>query len=366
MPDLKANYDRVVLIALGLIAAVMAFVLAGSAGELKEQALVPLQNVKQEPFVNERDVELLKEDLAAMAESKPWNTSDASPFVSRVYLLKDDRLVDILESGNELFPGISNAWILEHELDYLDPALPEQDPDSDGFTNFEEFTAKTNPRDTASKPAQWTKLRVADVKIEQLQLIFAGRDVKGRASINSVAAASERLTGKAFGPTVAYEPGSGEQSVLKVKKFKPGPGNTLLAYEFDEETTPFRLVGFRTEKRENPSIMGLDGKPTVDEVVFAILESTSGDKTKVELEAGKPQTSPYSLASLVDTRPGGATIQIRTGESFDLGEAPRYKLVDVSVESATIEDLGTGEQHVIPKAAAPPELQPPSEEAQIQ
>ena len=356
MPDFKTHYDRVVLVALGIISAIVAFLLAGSAGQLKDEAVLPPQNTKQEPFVAERAVELLKEDLSAMAESKPWGASEASPFVSRVYLLKDERLVDILESGNELFPGISNAWILEHDLDYLDPALPDQDPDSDGFTNFEEFTAKTNPRDTASKPAEWTKLRVADVKIEQMQLIFTGRDVKGRAMINSVAATSDALTGKPIGPTKTYVAGD----TLIVAKFRPG-----FAVTYEEEKTPFRLGGFRTEERENPRIT-VDGRPKVDIIDFAVLQSSSGDKTEVELEAGKPQTSPYSLASLVDTRPGGATIQIRTGESFPFGDSGRYKLVDVSEENATIEDLGTGEKHVIPRATPAQVPQPAPEVEQPQ
>jgi len=343
MPDLKSNYDRVLLVAAGLIAAAVAAFVATGASTARDEAVLPAGSAKQEAFSSDAAVDMLKADRTALAERKPWSTSEASPFVSRVYLLKDERLVDILESGNELFPGISNAWIVEHELDYLDPGLPEADPDTDGFTNFEEFTAKTNPRDAASKPADWTKLRLGDVKIEQMQLIFTGQDVKGRAMINSVAATSDALTGRPIGPTKTYVPGD----TLIVAKFRPG-----FAVTYEEEKTPFRLSGFRVEKRENPRIT-VDGKPKVDEIVFAILESTSGDGTKVELEAGLPQTSPYSLASLVDTRPGGATMQIRTGESFNLGQSARYKLVDVSEENATMEDLGSGERHVIPKAAMP-------------
>ncbi|MFM8888184.1 MAG: Amuc_1099 family pilus-like system protein, partial [Chthoniobacterales bacterium] len=262
----------------------------------------------------------------------------------------------ILESGNDLFPGISNAWVIEHDLDYLDPGLPEADPDADGFTNFEEFTAKTNPRDAASKPAEWTKLRVNDVKIEQMQLIFTGRDVKGRANINSVAASLDALTGRPIGPTKTYVPGD----TLIVAKFRPG-----FAVTYEEEKTPFQLANFRTENRENPRISMADGKPKIEEIVFAVLKSASGDNATVDLEAGKPQTTPYSLATLQDTKPGGATVQIRIGETFDLGGPARYKLVDVSEENAIIQDLGSGEKHVIPKAAAPaPE--PTPEDAQPQ
>ena len=355
MPDFKSNYDRFLLVFAGLLAAGFSFFVAASAFTARDEAVQPVGESKKEPFGSDPAVDTLKADRNALAERKPWGTSDASPFVSRVYLLKDDRLVDILESGNDLFPGISNAWIIEHDLDYLDPGLPEADPDTDGFTNFEEFTAKTNPRDAASKPAEWTKLRLGDVKIEQMQLIFTGQDVKGRAMINSVAASSDALTGRPIGPTKTYVVGD----TLIVAKFRPG-----YAVTYEEEKTPFRLSGFRTEKRENPRIT-VDGKPKVDEILFAILESTSSDGTKVELEVSLPQTSPYSLASLQDTRPGGTSVQIRTGDSFTLGESARYKLVDVSEEKATIEDLGSGEKHVIPKAAMPaPQAAPEEEQTQ--
>lgn len=356
MPDVKANYDRYLLAALGLIAAATAIIFAFAASDAKSGAILPPPPDKQEPFAADAAVQTLKADRTALAESRAWESdetdekTDASPFVSRVYLLKDDRLVDILESGNDLFPGISNAWILEHDLDYLDAGLPGGDPDSDGFTNFEEFAAKTNPRDAASKPADWSKLRLTDVKIEQMQLIFTGRDFKERAMINSVAASSNELTGKPIGPTKSYAKGD----TLIVAKFRPG-----FAVTYEEEKTPFRLGGFRMEPRKNPRIT-VDGQPKVDEVVFAILESASGDQTKVELEAGKAQTSPYSLASLTDIRPGGSTAQVRIGDAFQVGTSSRYKLVDVTEENATIEDLDTGERHVISRAspAAPTDATP--------
>jgi hypothetical protein len=366
MPDLKSNYDRLLLAGIGLIAAAATFFAASSAFTARDEAVPPQEAAKQEPFASDSAVDTLKADRAALAERKPWNASEASPFVSRIYLLKDDRLVDILESGNDLFPGISNAWLIEHELDYLDPGLPEADPDTDGFTNLEEFTAKTSPRDGSSKPAEWIKLRLGDVKIEQLQLIFTGRDVNNekRAMINSVSASSDELrkASEPIGPTTAYVVGQ----PLQVRKYKIDPlSQRRFTDEFEIDETPFTLAGFKTVNRENPSITTADGKPKIDEILFAVLESKSDDGTIVELEAGKPQTSPYSLATLQDTRLGGTTIQIRIGEAFDLGGPARYKLVDVSEESATIEDLGSGDRYVIPKAAAPPPPATP-EDAQPQ
>jgi len=358
MPDLKSNYDRYLLAALGVLAAAVGILIALSVPDSRDAFILPPAAVDGAAFEPSSEVATLSGDIAAMKEGRTWaeNTNGASALVSRIYLLRDGNLVDILEAGNDLFPGIPNSWVLENQLDYLDASLPERDPDADGFTNLEEHGAKTNPRDSGSKPSEWTKLRLGDVNIEQMQLIFTGRDVKGRASINSVAATSDELTGKPIGPTRTYAQGD----TVIVAKFRPG-----FAVTYEEEKTPFRLAGFRTEMRENPRIT-VDGKPKVDKIDYAVLESTSGDKTSVELEAGKPQTSPYSLASIVDTRPSGATFRVRVGDTFEVGTAARYKLVDVSEEKATIEDLGTGEKHVIPKAA--PETPPDAstDEAQTQ
>lgn len=345
MPYLKKFYDRYLLAAIGLMAAVSLVVISLASSASRQDAAPPLPAKGGVPFTLDQATETLRSDRAALADRRDWRESEngASPFISRVYLLKEGRLVDILESDNDLFPGIPNTWIVEHNLDYLDPSLPQRDPDDDGFTNAEEFTAKTNPRDAASRPEVWTKLRLVNFKNEQLQTIFTGRDVKGkRAMINSVAATSDKLKGKTIGPTRAYAIGE----VIIVVKYRPGYSVT-----YDEERTPFRLKGFRTEERENPRITGADGKPQIDKIVFAILESTSGDGTVVELEARKPKTSPYSLATLMDTRPGGKKMTVRAGGTITLDGEARYKLVDVSEAGAKIENLATKELHSVPKEA---------------
>lgn len=355
MPDLKKYYDRYLLAAAGLVLAGAGVLLAFSSDSAKEAAVMPQASPQQEPFAADEVVEVLRTDRAAMDERRAWSeaTNGASTFVSRVYLLKDGGLVDILESGNELFPGIPNQWILTHGLDYLDAGLPERDPDADGFTNFEEFAAQTNPRDKNSSPEEWTKLRLSDVKIEKLQNIFTGRDEKGRAMINSVAATSDALQGRPIGPTKAYSLGD----TIIVAKYRPG-----YAVTYDVEKTPFKLKEFRVDDRPNPRIT-VDGKPQIDKIEIAILEGTAGDKATIELEAGKPSTSPYSLATLIDTRPGGKSMQVRSGDALTLGKSAKYKLVDVSEETATIEDLATKEQHTVPRAApAAPEATAPSEE----
>lgn len=53
---------------------------------------------------------------------------------------------------------IPNKWWLENHIDPGYEDSPNRDPDGDGFSNLEEFTANTNPNDPKSVPALIAKL----------------------------------------------------------------------------------------------------------------------------------------------------------------------------------------------------------------
>ena len=57
--------------------------------------------------------------------------------------------------------GIPNTWWLENNIDPGYGDSPERDEDKDGFSNREEFEAKTNPKDVNSFPALIDKLQFA-------------------------------------------------------------------------------------------------------------------------------------------------------------------------------------------------------------
>jgi len=83
------------------------------------------------------------------------------------------------------------------------------------------------------------------------------------------------------------------------------------------------------------------------------------------LEQEKPATSPYSKATLLDTRPGGQTWEARAGQSFKLGESESFMLVDVFPDKAIIQRLDSEEKFEVPfDVAAPPPEQPTEPVAQ--
>ncbi|MEM7391355.1 MAG: HYR domain-containing protein, partial [Verrucomicrobiota bacterium] len=85
-----------------------------------------------------------------------WFQVQAVPFSGTVYAVYADPPGD---TGNRLprdtdRDGIWNEWELAHGFNANHPMDAEQDPDADGTTNFEEFSADTNPHDP------WSNLRI--------------------------------------------------------------------------------------------------------------------------------------------------------------------------------------------------------------
>ena len=340
MQQIKAHYDRYLLILAGLVLSGVALLMALNAGELSSRFAPAAVRNEGAPFEADPAVALLASDRNQMQKQQAWQASDGSLFVSRVYLLRDGALVDILESGSELFAGIPNSWILEHNLDYTSASLPENDPDADGFTNREEFEGKTNPKDAASKPALWTKLRLTNSKIDKLRVKFMSLPTGSlkEVSINTISA--ENPT-QLSGSTRFY--GEDEMIVL-AERGDDGKEK--------DKPTPLKFERAEQRKQFNPMTN------VEEEVPVAFLRNTA-DGMEIELQRGEVKDSPYSLATLLDTRSGGQTYELRSGETFKMGEADTYKLVDVKEEKAIIENLQTGERHDVPvqSAARTPEVQ---------
>ena len=70
-------------------------------------------------------------------------------------------LIDLFnENGTPVHPPIPNKWWLRHKIDpsYKDGLA--RDADNDGFSNLEEYRAKTNPSDSEDFPDLISKLKV--------------------------------------------------------------------------------------------------------------------------------------------------------------------------------------------------------------
>ncbi len=61
-------------------------------------------------------------------------------------------------TGDPIHPPIPNLWWIQNRIDPGFADSPKRDPDQDGFSNLEEFNAKTDPNDAKSVPSLIAKL----------------------------------------------------------------------------------------------------------------------------------------------------------------------------------------------------------------
>ena len=139
-----------------------------------------------------RDAELIPKALASLKFDRAWvQAMDGDRavdlftgvplFVSKA---SPDHAVDLYRDA-PVHPPIPNIWWIQNHLDPSFADSASRDPDQDGFSNLEEFSAKTDPNDPNSVPSLVAKLMF--VKPEILTWVLRpGNESEGKFSFNYV------------------------------------------------------------------------------------------------------------------------------------------------------------------------------------
>ena len=98
-------------------------------------------------------------------------------FVSRslVFLPKENEPVQPLNEKQITEDGIEVGWKLKYGFSPEDREVADQDEDQDGFTNKEEYDKKSDPKDPASSPSKWVKVKIASVEVAKMSIGFSGK-----------------------------------------------------------------------------------------------------------------------------------------------------------------------------------------------
>ena len=268
------------------------------------------------PVVSLEKIDAAKDKLAnppvwqPIKENAFGHPERGSLFVSELYWLKDawsapERPVLGTAAHNDSLTGrpIPNTWFMQYGLPLLDPTVPLQDADKDGFTNEDEWRAQTNPTDPASHPPYYTKLFLDKFIQVPFPYIFSGgSDSKAQAiQLDSI---DHRR------PTV----------FIKLGEMVPD--------------TKFKFEKFAYKEALNAATQDVK-----DVSEMTLVDVDTGKKVVLVLNG--IANSPEGYARFIYEWPAPAqAIQVKEGEGFILrpetDENHRYQLIDVNETQARI------------------------------
>ncbi len=224
-------------------------------------------------------------------------------------------------TGPMIHDPIPNTWWLENRLDPGFADSPGRDPDKDGFSNLEEFKAKSNPNDDKSIPSLIAKLKY--IKDESLAWVI----VPGFPSQD--------------GCDFRYENSKSQKIKTDIsRQIKPGENI------FDKPPVANRFKFLRTEVRK---VMNERLKYESD-ITFAVIEDQQVNKKGTVYEFQAPlsdqlfkenlkydRTAIFSLEAL---GMGGKEFKVEEKTAFALppeNEKKDYFAKEVTPDSVTIE-----------------------------
>lgn len=222
-------------------------------------------------------------------------------FVSILLVESEGELVDMSDPNSKpVRPPVSNAWLLEHRLDFLNAGVLRQDPDDDGFTNIEEWEDKTSPKDPDSRPPYADKLRLVGREEEIYKLKFAARPDSERFQVTRM----------------------GTPTWPERKNFYMKVGEI-------SEDEQFRIDSFEEKEVERNGI-------TMDASTLNITYLPK--QTKHQLVKNVEEEVPTYFAVIEFLLEPGQTQRIKEGDAFNLTRDPdtRYRVTKVNEDSAEI------------------------------
>jgi hypothetical protein len=300
MDWIRAHYERALLIAAALLLLLCSMSILRKAINFSEN-FSAIQTAPPPKQANPPAKALELEAASKKLDQPPqWTFSGRSGlFVPEKHFIGNNGTPATLQT-TQVHSPVPNEWFEQFGLPIADADVLEQDPDSDGFTNLDEWQGHSTPTDKNSHPDYVTKLKLRSFTEEPFRLKFDSK-TEDTFIINT---------------TDLKEP----TQFLKI-------GDTIGG-------TKFKIVKYTEKHDTNPATGG--------DVDVSELELEHED-THAQLTLVKERVamSPESVATFVYTWPAGSApqqFQVRKDQQFSLKpqEEIKYKLVDVQPGKAVI------------------------------
>ena len=314
MDWIKAHYDRVALVAAAIFLFICAISIWWSAAQFGNK-LAAQQQAAPPPKAASPPGKAVELDRAAEKLQQPaqWKFGGRSGlFVPEKHFIGSDNLPATLQT-TVVHPPVPNQWFEQFGLPVENADALDEDPDSDGFTNLDEWKGQTNPTDKDSHPDYLTKLSLESATEEPFRFMFSSW----------------------VGDTFAINSIDQSEPTQFLKK-----GDTIRG-------TAFKIVKF-TEKYQ-PNQYGTN----VD--VSELLLEHGATKEQLTLVKENVAMSPESVATFVYSWGGRREFEVRKDQEFSLKplEEIKYKLVDVQSNKAVIINTQKPNQPIEVGPAAP-------------
>lgn len=214
--------------------------------------------------------------------------------------------------------GIPDRIEIALGLNPLDPSDAKGDLDNDGFSNLEEYLAKTDPRDPKSHPAIVSLLRVKELRGKRLPLIFSG--------VNKMPDGKVQLVFNLVGQNA--------------RTFWVREGQRIgdTDYQMDKAEIKF-------EERVNPNMPGI--KARVDVSTAAVKRLSDGKVLTLKIhEVGKNTDVEAVIVLPLDT---SEYTVLENGTFKVRDETYRVVSIDNAATSVVIENTASGQQKIVRK-----------------
>lgn len=302
-----SNWHKILLVAVAVIVVGVSGLIATKVFGFTDRFDLRSATPNNETPVGEVDV--ANSATAFVKQELIWETKEkgAPPklvplFVSVPIVESNGVLIDMMKPGEPpLREPVSNAWLINNNLDYLNSGVLSQDPDNDGFINLAEWEAKTDPQDSASHPPYVEKIKMVDRKQQDYVLEFAARPDSERFQIKRV-------------PSPKW----------------PQADNFYMRVGEVSEDQQFRIESFEEKTARNN--VGIE----VDTSELTITYLPKGTTHKLTRRVQEP--IPTYFAELEFLLEPGKTFYVKEGDAFPILIDPetKYRVVKANADSVEI------------------------------
>lgn len=286
-------------------------------------------------------------DVAACHKPIPFKSQEC-PYCGFKQRSEDD--MEAVRGGVDADnDGMPDAWELKFGLNPNDPADAKKDADGDMFTNFEEYEAKTDPKNPESHPDFLDFLALAsDLRTEELPFMFKmATPIPSGHRLTFVATARNQEKKPVIGDAVVKGMTTaevGKEIVFELMKIKYEKGRA----QNDKVQSGWRVLKYN-KKEDRVLKPGTEQKVLVD-VSTAELERIRDKRTlTVQVGVRKPVAIEEQI-DLVWNRGEGKKFTVTAGSEFSLVNR-KYKVKKLAKDGnackVTIEDLGKKTEKII-------------------